>query len=39
MNATLGSVESMKRGLAMVMTFLAVGKSGEVARSTWKNAF
>lgn len=34
-----GSVESMKRRLAMIMTFLAVGRSGEVACSTWTSAF
>ena len=33
-----GSVESMKRRLAMIMTFLAVGRSGEVACSTWTSA-
>ena len=30
-----GSAEAMKRRLAIVMTFLAVGRSGESALSTW----
>lgn len=33
-----GKVESMKRRLAMVTTFLAVGRAGEVACSTWTTA-
>lgn len=33
-----GKVESMKRRLAVVMTFLAVGRAGEVACSTWTSA-
>ena len=39
MKVTLDSVDPMKRRLAMVMTFLAVGRSGEVACSTWTTAF
>lgn len=33
-----GRVETMKRRLAVVMTFLAVGRAGEVACSTWTSA-
>ena len=33
-----GKVEAMKRRLAVVMTFLAVGRAGEVACSTWTSA-
>ena len=33
-----GSAETMKRRLAIVMTFLAVGRSGESALSTWTSA-
>ena len=33
-----GSAEAMKRRLAIVMTFLAVGRSGESALSTWTSA-
>lgn len=33
-----GSAEAMKRRLAVVMTFLAVGRSGESALSTWTSA-
>ena len=35
---TTGSAEAMKRRLAIVMTFLAVGRSGESALSTWTSA-
>ena len=34
-----GSVESMKRRLVMIITFHAVGRSGEVICSTWTSAF
>ena len=33
-----GNAEAMKRRLAVVMTFLAVGRSGESALSTWTSA-
>lgn len=33
-----GKVEAMKRRLAIIMTFLAVGRAGEVACSTWTSA-
>ena len=33
-----GTAEAMKRRLAIVMTFLAVGRSGESALSTWTSA-
>ena len=33
-----GSVESMKRRLAILMTFHAVGRAGESACSTWTSA-
>jgi hypothetical protein len=33
-----GKVDSMKRRLAIVTTFLAVGRAGEVACSTWTSA-
>lgn len=32
-----GKVEAMKRRLAVIMTFLAVGRAGEVACSTWSS--
>lgn len=34
-----GKVEIMKRRLALIMTFLAVGRAEEVACSTWTSAF
>ena len=39
MKVTSNSVDSMKRRLAIVMNFFAVGRSGEVACSTWTTAF